>query len=199
MSYENATATKLLATHCCVCNRPLLDAVSVELGIGPDCRKKYMPKALGGEAREEANKLVYQLALAVSGIVTTTVTTDAAGAAYVMGGAAAVGQMLVGGTEAEGMLARLHTLGFDKLAEKLEAAWIAIRVTEDAGQLTVVTPYNAEAVDAMRRVPGRRWDPVKKVNTFPQASNSALWALLRRYYPGKAGIGPKGPFVVPAS
>lgn len=38
--YENAPAAAMLATHCC-CGRPLLDAVSVEAGIGPDCRKKH--------------------------------------------------------------------------------------------------------------------------------------------------------------
>jgi hypothetical protein len=41
MSYESAPATKLLATHCACCSRPLVDAVSVETGIGPDCRKKH--------------------------------------------------------------------------------------------------------------------------------------------------------------
>lgn len=41
MSYENAPQTKLLATDCAVCSRPLCDAKSVELGIGPECRKKY--------------------------------------------------------------------------------------------------------------------------------------------------------------
>jgi hypothetical protein len=37
MSYEDAPQTKMLATHCCVCGRPLVDAKSVELGIGPEC------------------------------------------------------------------------------------------------------------------------------------------------------------------
>lgn len=41
MGYENAPATKLLATHCCCCARPLVDAKSVELGIGPECRKRH--------------------------------------------------------------------------------------------------------------------------------------------------------------
>ena len=40
-SYETAPATRMLATQCAVCARPLLDAVSVETGIGPHCRAKY--------------------------------------------------------------------------------------------------------------------------------------------------------------
>jgi gamma-glutamylaminecyclotransferase len=39
--YENAPATRLLATSCACCGRALLDAISVEAGIGPDCREKY--------------------------------------------------------------------------------------------------------------------------------------------------------------
>lgn len=35
-TYENAPATKMLATNCVVCGRALVDAVSVEMGIGPD-------------------------------------------------------------------------------------------------------------------------------------------------------------------
>lgn len=41
MSIQNAAALSMLATHCAVCRRDLRDPVSVELGIGPDCRKKY--------------------------------------------------------------------------------------------------------------------------------------------------------------
>jgi len=63
MSYETAPATILLATRCCVCNRPLVDAVSVELGIGPDCREKYGYNVdVEPEAREAANKLVHRVA-----------------------------------------------------------------------------------------------------------------------------------------
>ncbi len=63
--YENAPATKMLATHCCACGRPLVDAPSVESGMGPDCRKKYgVGTGVTPEARERINSLVYQIALA---------------------------------------------------------------------------------------------------------------------------------------
>lgn len=41
MSYEAAPATRMLATHCAACARPLVDAKSVETGMGPDCRKRH--------------------------------------------------------------------------------------------------------------------------------------------------------------
>jgi hypothetical protein len=63
MSYENAPATKMLATHCCACARPLLDAASVTAGLGPHCRAKHgVPNDLDEETRERANKLIFECA-----------------------------------------------------------------------------------------------------------------------------------------
>lgn len=62
-SYQNAPATKLLATACACCGRPLVDAVSVEMGIGPDCRAKYgVDDVQDAAARDEANALVHAVA-----------------------------------------------------------------------------------------------------------------------------------------
>lgn len=66
MGYENAPATKLLATHCICCGLPLLDALSVERSIGPICFEKH--GGLGDadasdEDRVKANRLVREAAL----------------------------------------------------------------------------------------------------------------------------------------
>jgi hypothetical protein len=62
MSYEELTTTKIVATHCCSCGRPLLDASSVTTGMGPTCRKKYsFPETLTEEQRVFANSLVHKL------------------------------------------------------------------------------------------------------------------------------------------
>lgn len=62
-TYENAPATKLLATNCACCGRALVDAVSVETGIGPDCREKYgVSFEIGTPAHDEANALVHEVA-----------------------------------------------------------------------------------------------------------------------------------------
>lgn len=196
MTYENAKATKILATHCCACGRPLVDAVSVELGIGPDCRKKYMPAKLGGPAREEANRLVYRLALQVS-INNGLVVDDAAKAAFMLGGPQAVGAMLVADTAAEPMLARLRELGFEKLADKLEQAWITIKITRAGDELLVEAPFNERALPAWRNL--GPWDGVKKVRKVAGHRGQALMDVLIDFYPGQAGISDKGPFVVPTS
>ncbi len=63
MSYEEAPATKMLATHCIFCSRPLLDASSVEAGIGPICRGKVgYNDPVPNHARQEANKLIHRIA-----------------------------------------------------------------------------------------------------------------------------------------
>lgn len=179
--YENAPATKLLATHCICCNRPLLDATSVELGIGPDCRKKYMGKAQGHDdaARREANALVHRLALAITSSGTPV-------------------DLLCGTSDESAMVTRIRELGFDKLADKLVAAWMPIRIVETDSMLVVKSPYNDDAVAAARAIPGRRWNGEEKCNEFPASQRPAVWNLLRRFYAGIAGMGPKGPFVVPA-
>jgi hypothetical protein len=41
MGYETSAATQLVATACVFCGRPLVDADSVQLGIGPICAQKY--------------------------------------------------------------------------------------------------------------------------------------------------------------
>lgn len=61
MNHENAPATKLLATACACCGRALVDAVSVETGIGPDCREKF-GVAADATNRDEANALVHEVA-----------------------------------------------------------------------------------------------------------------------------------------
>ena len=61
--HENAPATKLLATNCACCGRALVDALSVETGIGPECRKRFSVDVVVDEAaRVEANRLVFEVA-----------------------------------------------------------------------------------------------------------------------------------------
>jgi len=66
MSYENAPATKFVATQCVCCGRALVDAPSLESGMGPVCRKKhgYNDEIAGltGRRRHNVNKLIVEAA-----------------------------------------------------------------------------------------------------------------------------------------
>lgn len=61
-SYEHAPATELLATRCLCCGRQLLDAASVEAGVGPVCRKRYGYTAISNDVRVRANALIHEAA-----------------------------------------------------------------------------------------------------------------------------------------
>lgn len=47
-SYETEAGTRMLATHCFVCGKPLRDPVSIESGIGPICASKFGAFAMTG-------------------------------------------------------------------------------------------------------------------------------------------------------
>ena len=63
MDYTAAPATALVATHCVLCGRPLVDAPSVECGMGPTCRERALVGAPDA-ARAEVNALVHRIAAA---------------------------------------------------------------------------------------------------------------------------------------
>lgn len=173
--YENSPQAKMVATHCAACGRPLVDAVSVETGMGPDCRARLLGSIdVPEEARQEANKLVYQIAVIQKGV------------------------------EIFEPLMRLRELGFVKLADRIEKRCKMkpeVFITEMDGRLVVRTPYSLEAGRAWREIPGRRWEAIpgheyKKANMIPIAQKRAVWNLLLTYYHGLLAEGPKGQFVI---
>lgn len=181
MNYTQAPATRMLATHCVVCGRPLVDDVSVETGIGPECREKAgIVPDVSAEVQAAGNKLVFEAALAA------------------------------GKGHAERVLAlaeQIKALGFERLGDLVATRFqvteasvaVTIELTPNGAAYTVVTPFrrgDREAfVDAWRSIPGRRY--VAGVNVVPVAQKAALWTLLRRFFPGKWGKGPQGLFRIP--
>jgi len=180
MGYEDAPATRMLATHCIICGRPLVDATSVEVGMGPECRG-YAPDS--GPEHEKANKLVFEAALAAQ--------------------AGRIEDVLAAADEIE-------KAGYAKLAEKVRRRFKKgaakarrnpdIEIVVDGDTLLVKTPYRRkgsdEFVQAWRDIPGRRYDRNSNRNRIPVTEKAALWALLRKFFAGKYGIGPKGVFRV---
>ena len=166
--YENAPATRLLATRCAVCSRPLVDAKSVDLGIGPDCRRRYgFDQHCSEEARKEANVIVYHIAAKQDGM------------------------------ELAPMLARLNELGFNSLADRIADRIASVKITVSAdGRIEVVAPYNPDALNLFRAVSGRRWEKARKVTSFPMDSKRAVFVALQTAYAGQVASGPKGLFVL---
>lgn len=169
MGYENAPATKMLATHCSACGRPLVDAKSVELGIGPDCRKKFaFTTDVPEPCRRAANKLVYEIALEQGGIAVLK------------------------------KCAELRDLGFPVLADRIEQRCAALRLMMSDNELRIISPYNPEFVYAVKKIPGARWHKELKSWSVPINQRAKLWAALCLHYAGALAVGPKGPFQVAA-
>lgn len=168
MGYEDSAACKMLATHCSACARPLVDAVSVEIGMGPDCRKKYFkdPEGITPEERSEANVLVYKIALLQKGVEVINATNA------------------------------LRNMGFAALADRIADRLAAVVVKEDGAVLAVYTPYDEKTVWAMKKIPGRKWDKEKKANVFPLASKAAIWLMMKKNFKGLLGYGKNGLFVI---
>ena len=182
--YTQAPATHLLATNCVCCGRPLVDACSVELGIGPECRNGIFPEGIDDCDRKIANEHVHKAAIAAQkGNVETVLELSEL----------------------------IRELGFIDLANKVQRRFkngaakaqrkADIVIIEDGDDLLVKTPFRRgdkdAFVEAWRKIPGRRYDRAKRLNRVPKDAKAGLWDLLRTFFPNKWGKGPKGVFRVP--
>lgn len=156
MGYENSKACQMLATHCACCGKELVDAASVELGLGPVCRRKYWSlKEIPEENRVLANKIVYSIA-------------------------AQLGEKP---SDALCQMVFLRELGFDKLVDRIEKRVIKVRVDKDGDVYIVRAPYREEAIPSWREV--GRWQRDDKTYRVPLENRRGLWSLLRAFYPGE--------------
>jgi len=182
MGYEDAPATKIMATHCCACGKPLVDAKSVETGMGPVCRKKYgydMP--CSEEHRKMANAIIYALALAVSNNEVTLETVQS--------------------------VDQLDALGFTKIAAIFRFRSVPIAVTIDTfdgeERYFVRAPYNESYnYDVWTKprqgtkVPAAFAPTAKKVFhwTFPkdEYNRKRIFGALLKHFEGSLAFAPDG-------
>jgi hypothetical protein len=181
MSYETAPATLVLATHCVVCGRPLVDAKSVEVGMGPECRRRYGCDDVHDvtEAqRKEANVATYRLALWRKELLGAPTSKEAAS-----------------------LVARVRELGFVTLSSTLAQRLcdVALEVVEDRGSraLALSTPYDERFVaELKRRAPVRRWDASTSrwllAGDMTSAEKDVVWSLARERFGGRLFLGPDG-------
>lgn len=167
MSYEAAPATALVATHCALCGRALVDAESVERGIGPVCADKYGAAAGPSENRMVANRLIWEIAAKPAA------------------------------NDVPAKVSALRVLGYtrvaDRIAERLVPDLGTIHIAYEGDRLTVDPEgLSDDAFGALlavlRSVPGRRWDRDRKINTVPVSQKRALWDALRAKLPAGVAI-----------
>jgi hypothetical protein len=176
----------MIASNCACCGRPLVDAKSVECGVGPECRKRHgfgeaqhspdfaaarvhIPEIAGeteADAHKAANVLVYQIALDQAGErVLACVLACAA-------------------------------LGYETLAARVaERVSGKLSVLADGTDLLVRTGYSELAVVMYR--PLGRWDKEAKAWRIPAARRGELWASLKVLYGGRLLKTDKGIVKIP--
>lgn len=173
--YESAPATMMLATNCACCARPLVDAQSVETGVGPICREKYLvADKVSPEARAEGNKLVHRIAT------------------------------LQKGTEVIQAVARLKELGFvhvvERINKRIKKRKPVVQLSYQHERLYMKANVPGQLWNvwliSMRNIPGMRYEGKGVGNSFPMDQKRSVYNLLQRFFSGRKAVGPKGEFVI---
>jgi len=189
----------LVATHCACCGRQLKDATSVDFGVGPICRGKYLYEdalPVTKEILDETRSIVEkELASEIRGYVwSRLVNDDSRAAANHLVKFVAVHQKDAVSMPA---LRILKVMGYTELVERVEKrikAAILITVSDD--EVTIESPYNRDFVDAVRAIKGRRYNREDKTWSVPKTGKRDLWSAMLNHFEGSLGKGPKGPFVI---
>jgi hypothetical protein len=184
MGYEQATATKMLATHCCVCGRPLRDVASVEAGIGPVCAERLhvMTADLPAGVKAEVSRLVNLASQAFS-------RTELAAMLDIAGKIAALGAATVALKIVEATVPDAVSI-------------MPVTITE-AGRTFDVYSLSGPYVDgtgaALRAAGVRGARYANKSWTVPRTADNrrALYAATITLYPGAPLVTPKGVSRVP--
>lgn len=173
--HRNAPATILLATRCACCGDDLVDADSIELGIGPVCLKKHGYKKADAAADwEVAGKLLASVELDLT--AEPAWGTDAHKIANKLVHRIAAKQA---GPEVLVLTGALTALGYTKLARRIGSRLATIEVIEEGEELLVKSPYNPRFVTESHRISGQSWDGARKLRHFPKAAAPALWHAMQ--------------------
>jgi hypothetical protein len=188
-----APSTRLVAVNCACCRTPLADAPSVEQGIGPVCAKRHGFKRPDGDPNWELVRVAVAAAMDERpelDLSEALRSDDARRVANLLVHRIAVFQT---GAGIGRMVQALFATGFQTLAARVAERVGAIRVAAEGEELVLKAKYSPELTDALRRIPGRRWDSANKVNRCPATQRVALWSALKTVYPqGTFVIGTKG-------
>jgi Family of unknown function (DUF6011) len=193
MDYTTAPATKLLATFCACCALPLVDAISVETGVGPECRRKHgFAKPDAEVPFDVARVLVAEVPDGAEVVAGTTTVRELANRLVYRIARDQAGGAVITWTNA------VRALGYTKLAARIAKRLASVEIDTDGGVYIVRARFSDEHLAAMRTVPGRRWDRENKCDRVPEASKVALLAALTKAHPGEIARGPKGLFTFAA-
>lgn len=200
--YTKSPVYEMVPTHCSCCKRPLVDATSVEFGVGPVCRDKYGYEdahPVTAEVEAAMTDVMSKFSdLAFAGRVMEAVKADdSRKAANLLNRLMAV-SLTKKVSEADILLGTkaLATLGYTTLSARVSEVLTTVKIEEVDGRVKVVAPFNEAFVDATRAIKGSRFDRDSKCWTVPSTEKAALWGAIKESFSGKMGTGPKGVFKI---
>ena len=191
--YTHSPACALVASHCACCGQPLVDAVSVETGIGPWCRKNHGYKAADVRADWDGVDAALEGTDALE-VVRTEKIHHRLTANYLVYRIACEPFT----RDAQRYVAALYRVGFVALARRIAKRVEGVVVDVEGGELVVTAPKSARLGDALYRAGVRStWDRDAKVRRVAATDRSALWRVLRAALPaGTVVVGPNGATLV---
>jgi Family of unknown function (DUF6011) len=168
-SPHTALRRQTLATKCLCCARPLWDAESATLGVGPICRKR-LGIADSLKAHSDANELVARAAIAAEDGQFTVVME---------------------------CLQALNALDprYQGLVDRTHARLFKTRVARVAQGYLVVSTYNSDTNSQFKCL-GMRWDPVHRGwRAFSTSQLEDALKVLANALPSNEVLGPDGEVV----
>lgn len=192
--YESAISTQLMATNCCICGRPLLDADSVGTGVGPICREKFLPRVMSYDV--DQGLLAHAVSMCPPAL-RKAIASDVENEAWreLVNKAIWHASMAVSytGPESKEVLAAVQQLtaavGAERVAERLKKFYVSakIKVSQRAdGRIGARTPRNERFIEAVKKIPGRRWHGQPEfIWSVPANMVDQLIAALSAGFPGE--------------
>ena len=131
-------------TTCALCSRALNDAASVQIGVGPDCRKKIdydkVPEAL----RTRVNELLAQISLHVEDQQACLVYAD-----------------------------QIRELGLDNIAQAIVRRFCEVRLALCESSILLFAPFRSDVNAAYKRE-GGRWCQMSRAWRFDKAAEARV-------------------------
>jgi hypothetical protein len=199
---------RLVATTCCVCATPLADETSVELGIGPTCRKRIakldttaaatpdwdaVTDALGYFAavdRSDEDRLALfemamdQIVLARKGVAHKLANLITHYIAATQDRGPSIGDLILA----------IERMGRPNLAEALRKRQYPVRIEAAGDVLHVFTPFEESFKSAMWQRSLGRWNRELKCYVVASSRKADLYTALVKSYVGMRAISPDGDF-----
>ena len=201
---------RLVATTCCVCATPLADETSVELGIGPTCRKRIAKLDTTAAAAPDWDAVSDALAdfaavdradddrLALFEMAMGQIVLAKKGVAHKL---ANLITHYIAATQDRGpsigdLILAIERMGRPNLAEALRKRQYPVRIEASGDALHVFTPFEESFKTAMWERSLGRWNRDLKCYVVPTSRKADLYKALVKSYTGMRAISPDGDFKI---